>query len=324
MEEYGSGKKSCPMDPYKFLGITRSADGQLTRKTVLPVVPAGGNDNQRCISKDVLLNKTHGTWFRMYRPRDAAIGAKIPVIIYFHGGGFVRFSAASAPFDASNRQIARAVPAIVLSVDYRLAPEHPLPAAYEDAVEVVKWVRDNHADDEWLRDLADVSRCFIHGSSAGGNIAYHAALECCSHSDDLRQVNIAGVILDQPYFGGVERTDSELRLTDDKIVPLFVADRTWELALPPGADRDHEYCNPLKAGAEGRVRRLPRCLVRGHSGDPLLERQQELVKKLQKCGVHVVTHFRDGFHAIEAFKPHYARLLVIDVKNFVLGNHSNL
>ncbi|XP_068634442.1 probable carboxylesterase 8 [Aristolochia californica] len=324
MEEYGSVKKtSSPKDPYKLLRIIRNPDGSLTREAVMPVVPPGGDDDQLCISKDVPLNKTHGTWFRMYRPRNAATGAKLPVIIDFHGGGFIVFSAATAPFDASHRRIASEVPAIVLSVEYRLAPEHPLPAAYEDAMEALKWVRDNHANDEWLCHHADVSRCFIKGSSAGGNIAYHAALECCCFSDGLHPVNIAGVILNQPYFGGEERTESELRLEEDKILPLPANDLMWELALPRGANRDHEYCNPLKAETERRLERLPRCLMRGYSGDPLLDRQKELVKKMQNDGVNVVAHFRDGFHGIEIFDPNQAQQLVVDVKGFVLASPSS-
>ncbi|KAG9451828.1 hypothetical protein H6P81_004732 [Aristolochia fimbriata] len=323
MEEYGSVKKKTPpKDPYKVLRIHRNPDGTLTREAVLPTVPPVEGDSE---SKDVPLNKTHGTWFRMFRPKVAVAAAgRLPVIIDFHGGGFILFSPASQPFDALNRRLASELPAVVLSVEYRLAPEHPLPAAYEDAVEAVRWIRDNHDTDEWLRDLADVSRCFIKGSSAGGNIAYHAALECCAGAGAaLGPVNIAGVIMNQPYLGGEERTESELRLADDKILPLPANDLMWELALPRGADRDHEYCNPVKSATEERLRRLPRFLVRGYSGDPLLDRQKELADKLEACGVHVEAHFKDGFHGIEIFDPNHARQLVIDVKNFVLASSSS-
>uniref|UniRef100_A0A6V7QVD5 Alpha/beta hydrolase fold-3 domain-containing protein n=1 Tax=Ananas comosus var. bracteatus TaxID=296719 RepID=A0A6V7QVD5_ANACO len=310
------------MDPYKFLGISLNPDGSVTRAATFPLVPASPVEGEEVagatvLSKDVPLNPATSTSLRLFLPSAAAAAnpnPKLPLIVHFHGGGFVLFGTATPFVHASCERLAAAVPAVVASVDYRLAPEHRLPAAIDDAVDALLWARSASSDPWLLR--ADPSRCFLMGSSAGATIALHAALR--ARTLDLDPLKLTGLILNQPFFGGNERTASENAMPHDKVVPLAVADLMWELALPEGSDRDHEYANPREEGLEG----LPPCLVRGYKGDPLIDRQRVFAGMLERRGVRVVARVEgEGHHGVELFRPEKAAEFVADVASFVRRCH---
>lgn len=209
--------------------------------------------------------------------------------------------------------------AVVASVEYRLAPEHRLPAAYDDTMDALYWIA--ASEDEWLREFADITNCFLMGTSAGGNIVYHAGLRAAAEADDLLPLKIRGLVLHQPGFGGSKRTGSELRLADDRILPEFVLDVLWKLPLPIGADRDHEYCNPMVGIESAALEKMKflgwKVMVTGCDGDPLIDRQMEFAKMLEKKGVEVVGRFDEGgCHGLEILDPTKTTPLFAGLKEF--------
>lgn len=169
--------------------------------------------------------------------------------------------------------------------------------------------------DPWMSELVDFSRVFLMGSSAGGNIVYHAAISAVDL--DLSPIRIVGLIINQGFFGGVRRTESELRC-NDPLIPLHASDLMWALALPEGADRGHVYCDPAATAEDGRIRRLPTTVVRGYGQDPLVDKQKEFAKLLEESGVDVRKQFYEkGRHAVELFDPKFMAALLEELKIFV-------
>lgn len=303
------------IDLYKLMNIVRNPDGSLTRLSGDSILYTSPNPVQASF-KDVTYDPAQNLWLRLYRPHDDPdlSGPKLPVLVYIHGGGFMIASVDTPAFHIACGERAEEIPAIVVSVEYRLAPEYRLPAAYDDVIRAVEWVRDEWTREPWLRDLADPTRVFTMGSSAGGNIAFHVAVRV--QDLDLSPVRVAGVILNQPFFSGEDRTGSEIKYAANAIIPLVVTDKTWEVALPQGANRDHEYSNP--ESGEWRVGRLPRCMVCGFSGDPGVDRQRALARLLKAGGVDVVERFEDGYHGIDYIEPEKGQELLMATKKFIL------
>ena len=103
------------------------------------------------------------------RPRTFRSGDRLPALVYMHGGGWSLGSLAT--YEPFCRQLANACGMIVIWVEYRLAPEHPFPAAYDDTLAAWRWVQQNHHEIG-----ADPARIAIGGDSAGGNLAAAACL----------------------------------------------------------------------------------------------------------------------------------------------------
>ncbi|CAL5004846.1 unnamed protein product [Urochloa decumbens] len=295
-----------------FMQITVHPDGTITRPEV-PLIPPSSGSGAAVFSRDVPLDASLGTNLRLYLPNPAPPATKLPVVLFFHGGGFVLFSPATVFYHAHCEAMAAAVPCLVASLDYRLAPERRLPAAYDDATSAISWLLDGAArTDPWVAAHADLSRCFVMGSSSGGNMAFFAGLR-------TKSAAVRGLLLHQPYLGGEERTPSEAASGDDAMLPLEANDKLWSLALLEGADRDHEFCNPTKAMAPAALAGLPRCLVTGNRGDPLIDRQRAFARWLaEQGGVEVVARMEhEGGHAAELFVPESADELFDAMREFM-------
>ncbi|KAJ8752989.1 hypothetical protein K2173_008724 [Erythroxylum novogranatense] len=310
---------------YNICNLVPNPDGTIKRLVQFPEAPPSPDPTSttKVLSKDITLNEANKTWVRIYLPRetlDSPTTNKLPLIVYVHGGGFVMLSAASEIIHDYCFQMANDFPAIVVSLDYRLAPEHRLPAAYDDAVEALHWVKTT--DEEWLTKYGDYSKCFLMGASAGGNVAYHLGLRGATFVDDLQPLKIKGLILQQPFFGGVARSESEVRLANDVVLSIPVIDLMWNLSLPIGADHDHEYSNPTVGGGSQDLDQIKSLgwtvMVTGSEGDPLVSRQKEVAKLMKQKGIRVISHFGEGgCHGDFVTSPDKAKIMFEQIKNFI-------
>ena len=146
---------------------------------LLPVnpVPPSVDAATGVASRDVTIDAATGLRARLYLPDPSARpgggdgdgdGGRLPVVLYFHGGGLVAGSAADAPEHAFVNRLAARAGALAVSVEYRLAPEHPVPACYDDAWAALLWATGTGAGaaDPWVRDRGDACSC--SGSAPAG------------------------------------------------------------------------------------------------------------------------------------------------------------
>ncbi|KAH6794149.1 hypothetical protein C2S52_004626 [Perilla frutescens var. hirtella] len=263
-------------------------------------------------SSDISVDPSRDLWFRLFFPSTAA--AKLPLIVYFHGGGFSCFSADSKVCDDFCRTLAGELPAVVASVNYRLAPEHKCPSQYDDGFDAVKFISEKGY--HILPPSTDLERCFLAGDSAGGNIAHHVAVRAGRDG-----IKLAGVVAVQPFFGGEERTESEVRLAKAHVLTAEGADALWRGFLPAGADRNHPAARVFGGGDDELMKSVefPRTLVVVGGLDPLQDWQRKYVKWLEKCGKQVeLIEYAHAFHSFYSFQElHDFGLLLQDVRGFI-------
>lgn len=226
---------------------------------------------------------------RVHRPPVGA-GLALPVLLYLHGGGFVNDA---CPQEAgAMRHLADTVPAVVVEVDYSLAPAHPFPAALYDGVAALKWVR---AKAGGLG--ADAHRLGLVGVDAGGHIA--TSLTLCSR--DKGETDIKAMALTAPLLD-----PSMTRLGD---VPATVAgadaltrySHCYQAYLPDLSSRLHPYATPLDCR---RLAGLPPTLMLTAGDDILRQEAQTFADKLAGAGVAVRTvHIPSASHGDLATRP---------------------
>uniref|UniRef100_J3MNI1 Alpha/beta hydrolase fold-3 domain-containing protein n=1 Tax=Oryza brachyantha TaxID=4533 RepID=J3MNI1_ORYBR len=307
-------------------GVNRSLFSLFDRRTPADPRP----DATGVGSTDITVDASRGLWARVFTVAERSPSPR-PVIVYFHGGGVTLFSAASRTYDALCRTLCGGLGAVVVSVNYRLAPEHRAPAAYDDGEAVLRYLATTGLPGHV--SPVDVSACFVAGDSAGGNIAHHVAhrwtdATAASNSPDhparvilVHPIRLAGVILLQPFFGGEERTEAELRLEGvGAVVNMRRADWCWRAFLPEGADRNHPAAHVTDEAdlAEG----FPPAMVVVGGYDTLQDWQRRYAATLRRKGKAVqVVEFPEAIHSFYAF-PELADSgkLVAAMRAFVESN----
>uniref|UniRef100_A0A0E0M231 Alpha/beta hydrolase fold-3 domain-containing protein n=1 Tax=Oryza punctata TaxID=4537 RepID=A0A0E0M231_ORYPU len=215
-------------------------NGKVDRLHRPPLVAAGVDDATGVVSKDVVLDAGTGMFVRVFLPKvQDQPCKKLPVLVYFHGGGFIIESADSATYHNYLNSVAAAAGVLVVSVDYRLAPESPLPAGYDDSWTALQWALSAHADD-WITEHGSTARVFVAGDSAGGNIVHDVLLRASSNKGP----RIEGAIMLHPFFGGSTAIDGE---SDEAI---SITSKVWPFACPCAVNGvDDPRMNPTAPGA---------------------------------------------------------------------------
>ncbi|KAL2921277.1 putative carboxylesterase 2 [Bienertia sinuspersici] len=189
-------------------------------------------------SKDINISYETGVYVRLYKPKKVDKKSKMPLLLYFHGGGFCMDSTYSSKYHNHLNQLAAQAQAMIVSVEYRRTPEHRLPAAYNDGWDALNWVFNSNTRDyqSWIQEHVDFGRVYLMGDSAGANIAHQLALRVGLHKGVPRY---DGIILVHPYFWGSQRIGNEAYNLKNKI------NKFWALARPNNnIGADDPWINP--------------------------------------------------------------------------------
>ncbi|TKY45004.1 carboxylesterase 18 [Spatholobus suberectus] len=293
--------------------VNRRLMNFLDRKSQPNATPVNGVS-----TKDVTVDATRKLWFRVFTPTAAGDGP-VPVVVFFHGGGFAFLSPDSFAYDAVCRRFCRRVPAVVVSVNYRLCPEHRYPSQYDDGEAVLKFLDENRAA---LPGNADVSKCFLAGDSAGANLAHHLAVRVAKSG-----LRVVGLVSIQPWFGGEERTEAEVRLDGAPLVSTARTDWLWKVFLPDGSDRNHGASNVSGPNSEDLSGLdYPDTLVFVGGFDPLQDWQRRYCEWLRNSGKNAqLIEYPTMIHAFYIFPdlPESSRL-ISQVKDFIAKRISDL
>ena len=207
---------------------------------------------------------------RLYDPRGRT---PVPLLLYLHGGGWVIGDLDME--DRALRVLALESGARIVSLDYRLAPEHPFPAALQDAVAAFGWLR-AHAGE--LGGTAD--SLAIGGASAGANIALGATLDLRNRGQTLPAL----MVLMYGVYGTERTTESDRLFGSPELSgPLVHMQRFYDAYAGAPGQQDDPRVAPLRADLAG----LPPVFLNAAGLDPLRDDSRQLRDRLQQAGVPV-------------------------------------
>ena len=229
-------------------------------RPVNPELPVGN-------SEDRLISGSLGDIpVRIYTP--AATGPH-GVLVYFHGGGWVIGDLDTA--DSVCREIAELAGVVVVSVDYRMAPENPYPAAVIDAYDATAWAADN------METLNGNGKLGVAGESAGGNLAAVVALKARDeHGPEIAFQCLLYPVVDCDMTRASYEENGEGYLLETNAMNWF-----WDTYCPDAAQRRDPYASPIRAAS---LANLPNALVVTAEFDPLRDEGLAYAQALQDAG----------------------------------------
>lgn len=208
--------------------------------------------------------------YRRYRPLGVEAG-NLPTLIYYHGGGFVIGTIET--HDSTCRRLANKSRCQVISIDYRLSPEHPFPAPIDDGIAAFRHVRDNAA-----AMGADAARLAVGGDSAGGAVA----AVVCQAMRDAKEAGPAFQMLIYPATDSSKESGSRKAFAEGYFLTKGLMDWFWKAYVPAGTDLSDLRLSPLLAKD---FTGLPPAFVLTAGYDPLRDEGRAYADRLIDAGV---------------------------------------
>ncbi|MGW7490785.1 alpha/beta hydrolase [Streptomyces sp. NPDC054786] len=286
-------------DPYEDIEATR--DGF---HAMLAAFPA---DRTGVCSERFGIPRTDGSALtvEVYRPEGAvgaapgegthgdAPGSALPAVLHFHGGGFALGRSLPGQ-DRVAIELCRALPAVIITVEYRLAPEHRYPAGVEDCYRALEWVAGRAAG------LGiDPGRIAVAGKSAGGGLSAAVALMARDRGGPaLAHQSLCVPDLDDRVGADEAPTESAL---DTRVLDGRGVQESWKHYLPEGTAQAEAYAAPSRATE---LSGLPPAYVLVCDLDPMREAGLAYARRLMDAGVAVtVRNVPGAWHGFELFAP---------------------
>ncbi|XP_073130449.1 probable carboxylesterase 11 [Henckelia pumila] len=283
-------------------------------------------------SKKVTVDGVYGGYLPEKNGRNCR---KLPVILQFHGGGWVSGGNDTLANDVFCRRLAKLCDAVVVAVGYRLAPESRYPAAFEDGVKVLNWLgkQANLAEynrsivvgrvgghglsfggadarrqivdgfgtsmvEPWLAAHGDLSRCVLLGVSCGANIANYVSQYSVKAGKLLDPVRVVAQVLMYPFFIGSSPTRSEIKLSNSYLYDKFMSLLAWKLFLPEEEfNLDHPAANPLVPAGGVPLKYMPPTLTVVAEHDLMRDRAIAYSEALRKVNVDApLLDYKDAIH----------------------------
>jgi acetyl esterase len=249
--------------PEAALHDEAAAAEYLARVRAAPASSAVAPPLARVVEEEI----ADGVVGRVYVPEGPA---PFPIIVYFHGGGWV--TGDLEMHDVTCRRLAHRAQCVVVNVDYRLAPEHPFPAAFEDAFRATLWAHDHAADFS-----ADHERLVVAGSSAGGNLAAAVALRARDEGGpDIQLQALIYPVLDSALDTESMRKYATGYLLEHRLLLWY-----WGQYVQDPAQLRNPWAAPMAARS---LAGLPPALVVTAEFDPLRDEGEAFAQRLRDEG----------------------------------------
>lgn len=261
--------------PAVSLDALRTAGEVQLRLLHGPLAPVADVQTHSVLSSD-----GHSIRIRAYTPATPS-SEPLPAIVYAHGGGWFRCSLDL--YDNPCRALAHATGCVVLSVDYRLAPENKFPIPLHDYYAALCWAA-SHADELGI----DRTRLVAGGDSSGANLAAAATLRA---RDDARGPAIAHQLLLYPPLDSAMSSTSYREFATGYFLTRSTMEFCWSTYLNDKADGDSPWASPLRAAS---LANLPSATILVCEYDPLRDEGEAYARRLDEAGVATECHRLDG------------------------------